>query len=573
MAKWCIKEKVDAQLLAFWSKQMKQDAMLPVLFARRSLKSIEEASHHLNPALHQLYDPFLMKDMEPAAYRLKQAIEQKQRILVYGDYDVDGTTSVAMMVSFLTGMGLDVEFYIPDRFTEGYGLSDKGVDHAIEQNFDLMITLDCGIKSIGLVQRLTDHGIDVIICDHHTPGELLPPALAVLDPKRLDCEYPFNGLSGCGVGFKLIQAVCTLLDLQDEHWIAFLDLVTVSIACDLVPLTDENRILALYGLRTINEGQCRPGLKTLMGMGRDDQKKDWTISDLVFNVGPKINAAGRMKHAKTAVSLLLSNQSIEAKNYAKMLDDYNSLRKTADIDTTTEALNMLKEIPDQQKRNSQVVYAPHWPKGVVGIVASRLIEHHYKPTVVLTKHDGKITGSARSVEGFDLYEALMDCTEHMVQFGGHAFAAGMTLREEQLKTFTDAFEKAVSKRIQTWQKEERLYYDAEIRFSDIEPYKLNRLEKLGPFGPDNLRPVFLSKELLYEGHIRTMGQNAEHLQMAVIQRGSPTLFQATAFKLGHWFEYINDGNAFEMIYTIERQEFNGRRRTVLNVKDIRKYED
>lgn len=579
MARWEPLHNTNEESLAFWLEQLRGDALNAPLFANKGLKSIDDASRYLHPVLEGMHDPFLMKDMEKAALRLQQAILDKQRILVYGDYDVDGTTSVAMMVDFLRGLQQEASYYIPDRFKEGYGLSQQGANYAIEQQFDLLIALDCGIKSVALAAQLQQAGVDLIICDHHNPGDIIPPAFAVLDPKQADCAYPYKGLSGCGVGFKLIQAVCNIMNLEDAHWLRMMDLLTVSIACDLVPLTGENRLMAAYGLEMISGAHAgpRPGLKTLLQLNDKSDLNNgrrWTITDLVFNAGPKINAAGRMQHARTAVELLLSNKNKDANTLVVDLNAQNEERKSADSATTDEALAMIESSHDQASKNSQVVFAPHWPKGVVGIVASRLIEAHYKPTVVLTEHDGKISGSARSVEGFDLYEALLECQDHMIQFGGHAHAAGMTLKPEQLEGFRTAFEAAVSKRIQPWQKEVRFLYDAEIRLSDINKKRIERMEKLGPFGPENMRPVFLCRAVRDVGSSKLMGQDGKHLRLSIMQDEHPVVFFGQAFKLGHWFGYIQEGKPFDILFSIERSWFgisdaNSEGKIVLDVKDIK----
>lgn len=579
MARWEPLHNTNEESLAFWLEQLRGDALNAPLFANKGLKSIDDASRYLHPVLEGMHDPFLMKDMEKAALRLQQAILDKQRILVYGDYDVDGTTSVAMMVDFLRGLQQEASYYIPDRFKEGYGLSQQGANYAIEQQFDLLIALDCGIKSVALAAQLQQAGVDLIICDHHNPGDIIPPAFAVLDPKQADCAYPYKGLSGCGVGFKLIQAVCMLMEMDDAHWLKMMDLLTVSIACDLVPLTGENRVMAAYGLEMIGgaHGGPRPGLKTLLQLNEQTNlinSRRWTITDLVFNVGPKINAAGRMQHARTAVELLLSNKNEDANTLVADLNLQNEERKSADATTTAEALAQLEQMPGQDDRSSQVVFQPHWPKGVVGIVASRLIERHYKPTVVLTKHEDKISGSARSVEGFDLYDALLECKDHMIQFGGHAHAAGMTLRPEQLEGFREAFESAVSKRIEPWQKEVRFLFDAEIKLSDIQKKRIERMEKLGPFGPDNMRPVFLCRAVRDVGTSQLMGADGSHLRLSIMQENHPVVFYGQAFKLGHWYNHIREGKPFDILFSIERSWFgisdpDSQGKIVLDIKDIK----
>lgn len=576
MARWKAKQAPDLSLIHYWKNILPGDNIGPWLFSQRELKDTDTARQFLQPLLHNLHDPFLMDDMEKAAGRLVHAIQSKEQIMVYGDYDVDGTTSVALMVRFLQELGLQPEFYIPDRYTEGYGLSQKGIDYALEHQYKLMIALDCGIRSVELSDYARNHGLDLIICDHHNPGPELPKAYAVLDPKKPNCAYPYKELSGCGVGFKLIQGVCQILSLPDSHWEKLLDLLAVSIACDIVEIKGENRILAWHGLKNINEGKRSPGLSTLLPALEKEAPKDpktgkilptCTISDLVFMAGPRINAAGRIHNARAAVNLLLSDNPAEADLFKKELEEYNSQRKKLDETITKEAL---QQIEKQVHKKSQVAYAPHWNKGVVGIVASRLIEESYKPTIVLTLHDGMVTGSARSVEGFDLYDALCSCEYLLEKFGGHKHAAGMSLKPENLDAFILAFEEAVALRIEPEQTELTWTYDMEIQFSDIHPNSLKMLQKLAPFGPGNMQPLFLSREVRNAGGSQTMGQDQNHLKLSLLQGECPYIFFGVGFKLGQrWFEPIKSGKLFDILYSMDMIYSNGRKSIQLNIKDIR----
>lgn len=576
MTRWIAKTPPEKEHLEYWKQLLQGDPIGPWLLAQRGLTDTESARRFLQPNLSQLHDPFLMHEMEKAAERVVQAIQKREKILVYGDYDVDGTTSVAMMMRFLNELNLSPEFYIPDRYAEGYGLSQKGIEYAIQGHFRLVIALDCGIRSVELAELAQSKGVDLIICDHHNPGPTIPKAYAVLDPKKPECQYPYKELSGCGVGFKLIQAVCQILDLPDRIWEDLLDLLTVSIACDIVEIKGENRVLAWHGLQNINEGRRSPGLSTLLPILDHETPLDpvtgkpqptCSISDLVFMAGPRINAAGRIHNAKAAVHLLLSDSPLEADRFKKELETYNAQRKQLDEQITREALEQVKQ---QLHKKSQVAYAPDWNKGVVGIVASRLIEHSYKPTIVLTLHDGLITGSARSVEGFDLYNALCSCEHLLEKFGGHQHAAGMSLKPENLESFILAFEEAVAERILPEQTELSWIYDKEIRFEDIHPLSLKMLQKLAPFGPGNMQPVFLSKNVKDAGGSGIIGQDGTHLKLNLLQGDHRLMLFGIAFKQAPlWADYIKSGHPFDIIYTIEMVYPKGKKSIQLNVKDIR----
>lgn len=577
MTRWIAKSDPDPSLLEYWKQILPGDSIGPWLLSQRKLEDTNSARAFLQPNLAQLHDPFLMDDMEKAALRVVQAIQNREKVMVYGDYDVDGTTSVALMMRFLKEVGLEPEFYIPDRYTEGYGLSQQGIDYAISEAFTLVIALDCGIRSVELASYTQQNGVDLIICDHHNPGPEIPKAFAVLDPKKPQCSYPYKELSGCGVGFKLIQAVCVLLHLPDSTWLHLLDLLAVSIACDIVDINGENRVLAWHGLQNINEGIRSPGLSTLLPILDKETPLDpvtgkpiptCTISDLVFMAGPRINAAGRIHNAKAAVHLLLSDNPLQAAAFGKELEAYNSERKKLDEEITREAL---EQIQHQTHKKSQLAYAPHWKKGVVGIVASRLIEHSYKPTIVLALDAGMVTGSARSVEGFDLYDALCSCEDLLEKFGGHKHAAGMSLKPENLEAFTQAFEEAVAQRILPEQTELTWSYDMELRFDDIHPNSVKMLQKLAPYGPGNMQPLFLSRAVRDAENSQTIGQDQNHLKLSLLQGDCPNMFFGVGFKLGkQWIDHIKAGQVFDILYSIDRIYTKGRKSIQLNVRDIRK---
>ncbi len=508
------------------------------ILVQRGIDDYEKARYYFAPQMTDVPDPFLMKDMDVAVSRLIQVFEQKEKILIYGDYDVDGTTSVALWSIFAAAWGFDFAHYIPDRYKEGYGLSFSGVDYAEAENAQLMIVLDCGIKAVEKVAYANVKNIDVIICDHHNPGSILPEALAILDPKRTDCPYPFKELTGCGVGYKLAVALHHKLkeagyqplkaDFDPEK--ELLDLLALSIACDIVPLVGENRTLAFFGLQKM-QSQPQKGIKAIMDLS--DRKREWDISDLVFFVGPHVNAAGRLTHAMEAVNVLLGKKE-DLKELADALGVSNTARKELDKQITEEACDLILEDHRYFEKNSTVLYKESWHKGVIGIVASRLIERYYRPTVLLTKSEGKWVGSARSVAGFNLYEALEACQEHILQFGGHRYAAGLTIKEEMLPAFSLAFETIVSERITPAQKEPLLEIDQQISFDQLDDRFIRLMQRMGPFGPMNMRPVFISREVEV---LEAMILKEAHVRLLLKQNGK--VFTAMGFQLAEKWEALN----------------------------------
>ncbi|MGK0488177.1 MAG: single-stranded-DNA-specific exonuclease [Candidatus Endobugula sp.] len=504
-----------------------------------------------------------MKDMDKAVDRLSKAIEKGENILVYGDYDVDGTTSVATFYGFLSQRFNNLEFYIPDRYSEGYGVSTTGIQYAIDNGFRLIVTLDCGIKANDRVKDAAEAGIDVIICDHHTPGDELPPAFAVLDPKRIDCLYPYKELSGCGVGFKLLQGFCERNKLPLDDLFQYLDLLAVSIASDIVPITGENRVLTYFGLKKLNQDP-RPGLKALIDLYKN--KNDLTVTSIVFGIGPRINAAGRMDHAGAAVNLLLAKTEEEANHMADSINDQNDARRDFDSTITEEALMMIGAEEALINAKSTVLYKKDWHKGVIGIVASRCIEKYYRPTVILTESNGKATGSARSVMGFDVYNAITECADLLEQYGGHMYAAGVTMDISNVEDFKLRFEEVVTKRITEDQLTPAIYIDTVIFLDDINVKFFNTIKQMGPFGPQNMQPVFVSENVHAENAKVLKGL---HLKFMVRQEGTDIGFDVIGFGLGDYCDLINSGMKFHMAYTIEENDFRGNKTLQLFLKDIK----
>ncbi len=575
--RWVNKNQGDEQLVQQLADELSIDLNLSNLLVQRGIHTFDQARSYFRPQLEDLHDPFLMKDMEKATDRIYQAVQNKEKILVYGDYDVDGTTAVALVYTFIKRFYHNIDFYIPDRDTEGYGISYQGIDFAVENGVSLMIILDCGIKAIEKTQYAKERNLDFIICDHHRPGDEIPPAYAVLDPKRGDCPYPFKELSGCGVGFKLMQAYAIKNDIPTAELIPLLDLVVVSIASDIVPITGENRILAYYGLDLVNK-QPRIGIEAILLMGnvrRTNQEdkdyvfnKELTISDLVFMVGPRINAAGRIESAKNSVRLLVEQDYKKAMEIARKINSLNDMRKSFDLDATTDALRIIRESEDMQDASYTVVYNPEWHKGVIGIVASRLTETYYRPTIVLTYSNGLITGSARSVKDFDIYDAVDACSKYLEHFGGHKYAAGLSLKEENLENFRNCFRDYVNKHITKEQLVPEIEIDAEIILRDINSRFFRILRQFAPFGPGNLSPLFTTPSLVDTGKARVVGKN--HLKLEVVHpdiSGFP--FKAIAFQQGHHYENIRDGMLFNACYHIEENEWNGVTSIQLNIKDLK----
>ncbi len=558
--RWEVK-KSDSVIVQKLAKDLDVSEIVAHLLALRGIKTFTEAKLFFRPELSHLHDPFLMKNMDLAVKRIETAISKKQKILVYGDYDVAGTTSVAMMYSFLKKYNQNIEYYIPCRYEEGYGISLKGIDYANANNFALIIALDCGIRDIEQIDYANEKGIDFILCDHHTPADKIPNAIAVLNSKQIDCNYPYKELSGCGVGFKLIQAYCINNDISFDEIIEYLDLLTVSIGADIVPMTGENRVLAFYGLKQINSTP-RVGLKALMDAA--SKTKELTISDVVFGIAPRINAAGRIEHAKKAVEILVEKDYDRAKSFADGIEENNKTRKDLDQSITKQALEMVDE-----NKKSTVVFSQKWHKGVVGIVASRLIESYYKPTIVLAENDGLLTGSARSVHDFDLYEAISKCAHLCQKFGGHKYAAGLSIKKENLHAFIIAFEKVVSETITEDQLSAKIEVDMEIDINDVDEKLFRIIKQFAPFGPLNLAPAFISKAVIDTGYGKKLGADKFHLRInAKTVTGS---IGGIGFGMGDFFDNIKDYQEFDICYTIEENEWNGKKSLQLMLADIKQF--
>lgn len=542
------------------------DQHLANLLSQRGISTFEEAQSFFRPSLDDLHDPFLMADMDKAVERLERAMQVKEKILVYGDYDVDGTTSVALVYSFLRSRSESLDYYIPDRYSEGYGISKKGIDYAAENNFTLMIALDCGIKASEQIEYAKQKGIEFIICDHHTADDSIPDAYAVLDPKRPDCNYPDKNLSGCGVGFKFLQAYANRNQIDFSELYELIDLVVVSIASDIVPLIGENRILAYYGLKKLSENPIK-GLsiiKKIAGI----KDKELTISDCVFKIGPRINAAGRIKSGSDAVELLISENSKSATGFARQIDTYNNTRKNLDREITHDALRRIGNSIEQRNKKSTVLYNKKWHKGVIGIVASRLTETYYRPTVILTESNGIATGSARSVSDFNIYDAIESCSSLLKNFGGHKFAAGLSLDIENIDAFAECFETYVAENITEEQQKPVVMVDAEISFADIDRKFYNILRQMSPFGPGNMNPVFLTRNVKDTGATKRVGNNKEHLKMEVVDENG-IVFKGIAFSMApDFYRVVSKDQSFSICYSIDKNEFRGVTSLQLRVKEI-----
>ncbi|MFZ0599243.1 MAG: single-stranded-DNA-specific exonuclease RecJ [Flavobacterium sp.] len=561
--RWTLKTKPSEDKIKHLAQALNVEDFVATLLIQRGIETFEDAKNFFRPKLEHLHDPFLMKDMDKAVARIEMAIENQENIMVFGDYDVDGTTAVSLVSSYLKSHYPNIATYIPDRYAEGYGISFKGIDFADDNGISLIIALDCGIKSIDHIAYAKEKNIDFIICDHHRPGEFLPDAVAVLDPKREDCHYPYDELCGCGVGFKLIQALGTNREETIEDLIPYLDLVATAIAADIVPITGENRVLAYFGLQVINSDP-RPGIKALV---HQVKKKTLDITDVVFIISPRINAAGRIKHGNHAVELLTEFNFEQAQQFASEIEQYNSDRKDLDKQITKEAFQQIIQ-NQEQERFSTVVFQEDWHKGVIGIVASRLIETYYRPTLVFTKSGDKYAASARSVKGFDVYNALDACSEHLEQFGGHMYAAGMTLKAENYPIFKEAFEKQVSVTILPEMRTPEIEVDAEIDFADITPKLIRILKQFEPFGPLNMTPVFMTKNAKDTGYAKTLGAEEEHLRLFIKQNNSDGI-AAIGFGLGKKIDIVKNQQSFQLAYSLAENEWNGTVSTQLMLKDIR----
>lgn len=565
--RWEIKALPDEAKATELAKQLNINVRIAQLLLQRGIRTFEEAKLFFRPELTHLHDPFLMADMHKAVDRLSMAIANNEKILVYGDYDVDGTTAVALMYRFLKGFTSHLAYYIPDRYAEGYGISTIGIDYATEHNFNLIIALDCGIKSQAKIDYANSLGIDFIICDHHRPDETLPNAIAVLDPKRTDCPYPYKELSGCGIGFKLAQAFLIQQDGDMEQLYNLMELCAISIACDIVPISGENRVLAAFGLKRIHNNPV-PGIATLIELsGAKPESMD--ISDLVFKIGPRINAAGRIGHGSMAVELMVTDQPEDSLKHGDSINDHNVVRKEIDEETTAQALAMIEGDSWIMAAKSTVLYNPDWHKGVIGIVASRVIEKYYRPTILLTESHGMAAGSARSVRGFDVYDAIEACSDLLEQFGGHTYAAGLSLKTENIAAFREKFDAIVSATITPEQLIPSSVADLEIELTDIYSKFYSIIKQMAPFGPANLNPVFVIKNVRNGGNSRRVGADLSHLKIDLVNADNSARIGGIGFQLGHKAELVLSGQPFDVMCQIDENEFRGNVELQLKIKDIR----
>lgn len=568
---WNLKKQGDTNEVKHLSAALSVNMIIARLLVQRGISSYNEAKSFFRPRLSDLLDPFLMKDMDKAVERVERAISLQEKVIIYGDYDVDGTTSVAMMYSFLKPRIEHIEYYIPDRYSEGYGISPQSINYAVENGFTLVIALDCGIKAVEKIADAKNRGLDFIICDHHNPDEIIPPAVAVLDPKRPDCSYPNKELSGCGVGFKLLQAYCIKNNIEQDEIYDLLDLLAVSIASDIVPIVGENRVLAYFGLKKLNSNPGI-GLQTIINMA-GLAGTEITISDIVFKIGPRLNASGRIEHGKKSVQILVSDDEGQSDLIGEEINSYNEIRKTLDRDITLDAIEMIEKNEELKYMNSTVLYNRDWHKGVVGIVASRVTEQFYRPTVILTESNGLATGSARSVRDFDLYEAIGKCSDLLESYGGHMYAAGLTLKIENIPAFRERFEEIVTKQITSIQQTQTIEVDAKITLSDITPKFYRILKQFAPFGPHNMNPVFVTEDVYDAGTSRRVGKNMEHLKLDLVEPDvNSGIFPGIAFNQSNAFELITSGSPFDICYTIVENEFRGKTNLQLLIKDIKKRE-
>ena len=560
--RWTLKQQPEKEKVEYLAKELQVDIAIASILCQRNIETFQEAKKFFRPSLEDIHNPFLMKDMNVAVARIEKAISNNENILVYGDYDVDGTTAVSLVSSYLKTIHQNIATYIPDRYEEGYGVSYQGIDFAEDNNFSLIIALDCGIKAIDKVAYASEKNIDFIICDHHKPGNEIPDAIAVLNPKRKDCNYPFNELCGCGVGFKLIQALGTKRNQNIEDFVPYLDLVATAIAADIVPMVGENRVLAYFGLQVINQNP-RNGIKAII---HQIKKKELTITDVVFIIAPRINAAGRMKHGNYAVELLTEIDFETAKEFSAAIEIFNADRKDLDKKITDEALIQIIDNEEENKYTT-VVYDESWHKGVIGIVASRLTETYYRPTLVFTKSGDKLAASARSVKGFDVYNALQDCEEFIEQFGGHKYAAGLTLLPENYENFKNKFEKVVSKTIKKELLTPEISINAEVELIEITPKFFRIIQQMAPFGPQNMKPVFKSTSVRDNGFGKQVGKDKTHLKLNVFQGDNKQNFNAIGFGLGNKIEIVK--NDFDIVYSLDENEWNGHKSIQLVLKDIK----
>jgi single-stranded-DNA-specific exonuclease len=560
--RWTLKTAPNKKKVNQLSNDLSVDPILASLLVQRNIDSFKKAKEFFRPSLEDLHDPFLLKDMDRAVSRIEKAIIDNENILIYGDYDVDGTTSVSLVSSYLKTITNHIATYIPDRYDEGYGISYQGIDFASDNNFSLIIALDCGIKAIEKVSYATQKNVDFIICDHHKPGDEIPKALAVLNPKRIDCTYPYKELCGCGVGFKLVHALASKRGQTIEDIQQYLDLVATAIAADIVPITGENRILTYYGLEVINSNP-RNGIKAII---HQINKKKLTITDVVFIIAPRINAAGRIKHGNYAVELLTEMNYEAALDFAASIEKFNLDRKELDKKITYEALQQI-ESANEKEKFSTVVYSENWHKGVIGIVASRLIESFYRPTLVFTKSGNKLAASARSVKGFDVYEALNECSEFIEQFGGHKYAAGLTLDPKNYSAFKNKFEEVVKASIDKKLLIPEITIDLELELSEITPKFFRILQQMGPFGPQNMKPVFKTTSVRDNGYGKTVGSDKSHLKLNIIDGADKKTYNAIGFGLGNKIKSIKGD--FDITYSLDENEWKGNTSIQLILKDLK----
>ncbi len=570
--KWILKPQPSSVELAELKSAINASDILATLLVQRKIQDFESARAFFNPVIEGLHNPFLMKDMDRAVNRISNAIEEGENILIYGDYDVDGTSAVSLVYGFLMEQYENVGYYIPDRYGEGYGVSYQGIDFADDNGFSLVIALDCGVKANEQIAYALDKKIEFIVCDHHLPSDDLPMTTAMLNPLQKDCDYPYKYLSGCGIGYKLIQALSISWGLEKELAWKQLDLVAIAAACDIVPITGENRILVNEGAKLMSHS-LRPGLNLLLenaGMIKDGEltKKVLTVTDLVFKIGPRINAAGRMQHGQLAVELLTANTMKGAEEPAKKINLNNQDRREVDLQILDEALEMINTDPEQAGKKSTMLYAEHWHKGVIGIVASRIQEHFYKPTIILTEANGKASGSARSVNGFDIHESIEQCSDLLLSFGGHPAAAGMTLDVDKVDDFRSRFEKSVADRIKPDQLVPTIEIDAELSFNQITSNLFNTIERMSPFGPDNMKPFFVSYNVKDTGKSKCVGDGT-HLKFDVVQEGLSRTMRGIGFGLFEFHDAMKEGKSFDLVYTLEENTFNGRTNIEMMVKDVK----
>lgn len=566
---WNLKEQGDSNEIKHLSAALNVNMTIARLLIQRGIKTFNEAKSFFRPRLSDLHDPFLMKDMDKAVLRLEQAISFQEKVLIYGDYDVDGTTSVAMIYSFLKSRLTHIDYYIPDRYTEGYGISPQSINYASDNGYSLVIALDCGIKAVEKIARAKELGLDFIICDHHNPDEEVPYAAAVLDPKQPDCNYPYKDLSGCGVGFKLLQAYCERNKIELEEIYDLLDLVVVSIASDIVPITGENRVLAYYGLKKLNSNPG-VGLQTIINFAGINGN-EITVSDIVFKIGPRLNASGRIEHGKKSVQILVAKDEDKSDILGEEIDLFNEIRKTLDRDITQDALDMIASNEEMKNMNSTVLYNRDWHKGVVGIVASRVIEQYYRPTIILAESNGMATGSARSVKDFDLYEAIGKCSDLLESYGGHMYAAGLTLKIENIPEFRKRFEEIVISQMKDLSQVQAIDVDAKIPLSEITLRFYKILKQFEPFGPHNMTPVFITEDVFDAGTSRLVGKNKEHIKLDLVEPDvNSGIFPGIAFNQSDKFDLITSGLPFDVCYSIIENEYRGKTNLQLFIKDIKK---